>query len=295
MDSSQNNPFGSFGTGGVNPGGFSSPMTGGASDDIVLTNNVPNKSKKGLIIGIIVGVLIVVGLVVGFLVMQKPGKINTSDILKNNFNHYMNYLLYGIDSTEGLVGEYNVENGAEIYGVLSEEHTKMVPYAAKLGEYWDEFYNSVNDFVVEEMTRDDYNNRVKFVITYLNNSLKLTDEEAVFEIVSNSGVDAANNTVNDYFSKFEQFDFEEARNFIDSGKVYYSGVVKMSEALLNAGCMSDGENAKPCDEEAILGESEEYAELGDHYADMSNAVDDIVGYLIENGWKINTELNRGNE
>ena len=89
MDSSQNNPFGSFTSGGAGPSGFSAPVSSGAGDDIILSGAAQKRSNKKLIIGIVVGVVLLIGAVVGFLMMQ--GNKSLGSDARSSFNNYVNY------------------------------------------------------------------------------------------------------------------------------------------------------------------------------------------------------------
>ena len=97
MDSSQNNPFGSFSSGGAGPSGFSASASNGAGDDIILSGATQKKTNKKLIIGIVAGVVLLIGAVVGFLMMQN-GMHNASNTTKEKFYKYANYVLYNQDS-----------------------------------------------------------------------------------------------------------------------------------------------------------------------------------------------------
>ena len=291
MDSSQNNPFNSFSSGGTGPNGFSSPATFGTGDDIIL-NSSPKKSKKGLIIGIVIAAVVLIGIGAAYLLLRGNGTLSTSNTGKENFYRYINYLLYGEDSTTELTGEYDADATAEIYAMLSSDHKKMVPYADNLNSFWNGFSDTTNNFVLDnEVTKNDYDKRVKFIVTYFDNYVKM-NENKIEELAKTSTAENISKVLDDYFAQFEQYDFEEVKTFVKSGRLFYNSVIEMYQLMKESGCDLDGDAVgNKCDEQKIFGNSEALESLNDYSSDMNGAVYDIAKYLVENGWKINAELN----
>ena len=297
MDSSQNNPFGSFSSGGAGPNGFSTPVSSGANDDIILSGSAPQKSNRKLIIGIVVGVILLIGAVAGFLMMQgKNGGLGVSESSKEKFNRYANYLLYGNDSTNALEGEYNENDGAAIYTALVEDSKIVIPYADSVGKYWDEYSSSTSNFTLSnDVTRDDYDKRVQFMVLFLKSSIKMNPDK-IAELAETSTKADINKALDAYFDGFKQFDFGEAMAFVTFGRQYYEGRAELLMMLQDAGCISSGDdnNTQPtCSEQVLTESNDKGEEVVNNYVKMNEQIKNIVKYLVENVWQINGRLNGG--
>lgn len=297
MDSSQNNPFGSFSSGGAGPSGFSAPVSSGAGDDIILSGTTPKKSNMKLIIGIVVGVILLIGAVAGFLMMQgKKGGSGASETSKEEFNRYANYLLYGEESSVELKGQDGAEDTAKVFSILDEDSKVMIPYGEKMKTYWGDFYGGIDQFELDNgVTRDAYNERVGFVADYFRNSLKI-DTTKIINLMKTEKFEQVSQEVKNYFALFDKYNFDEAKEYVEKGSNYYNGLISLMQSAKNMGCDLSSESSETtttCDEEALLNSNESYKDMDKNYAEMDTAVYNVTQYLVANGWKINSFLNGG--
>ena len=283
-----NPSFNSFGSNG--PIGASVPVSSGA-DDIVLAPE--KKSSKRKLITLVV-VLTVVVVAIAFFVLRNSGSASFSNDAKLIFNSYINYLLYGDDSNTMVEGEYDNDRGEELFIMLEAAPDQAKSYADNLSVLWDDFVSKTNDFSFGDgISRDDYGKRVKFIASYLTNKSKVNEED-IIKLAQNN----AKKTLVDYFGLYQQYDFGEAREYVENGQLYFNGVIETMNAIKNSGCNyeeENGGNEVECSEEEIFADNVEYDNLSNYYSNMNKSINSIADYLVINGWKINAQLNGGLE
>ena len=170
----------------------------------------------------------------------------------------------------------------------------MIPYGEKLKVHWDGFYGGVGSFELDDnVTLDDYNERVGFVTDYLRNNLKMSTTK-ILDSTKSKTLETISQEVKDYFALFEKYDFDEAKTFVEKGLNYYNKLISLIRAAKGAGCdLFDESNeiATTCNEEVVFSGDESYRELDIYFAEMDESVYNAVQYLIVNAWKINSFLN----
>ncbi len=156
MDPSNNNSFGSFGS-----GANARPIVLSGSGDVVLPmsrNDNGKRRKRGLIIVGIILVLVAAGLGVTALIMNLPRNESTVTETGNyvdDFNIFANYVVNGEKKTEKLDGEYDRN---KIYYIdemsIDETSANESGYFAELKNLWNTFYEDYS--VTEDAKNENY-------------------------------------------------------------------------------------------------------------------------------------------
>ncbi|MBR0465650.1 hypothetical protein IJJ02_02600 [Candidatus Saccharibacteria bacterium] len=295
MDPSYSSPAPSAGAGGqpqqtvFGAGDMQAPVSSGTGDIVLAPEK---KSRKGVVIALIVGLLIIGGIFAAiFLMRGGGGSVNVNEDTKLAFNKYANYLLYGEDSDQALSEEYEGDEEKGIYAMLGAESDQAKPYADTLNALWDDFTDRTNNFSFgnDGLVRDDYGERVKFISVYLINNSKL-DEEKIMTLAQTD----ASKTVDDYFKLYQGFNFEEAKEYVENGRLYFENLVRIMEIIKGLGCYSNEEGINDngnCNEEAIFNDDEEYKNLDAYYLNMDRAIYDVADYLVIDSREISKLLN----
>ena len=246
MDSSQNNPFGRFSSGGAGPSGFSAPVSSGAGDDIILSGAAQKRSNKKLIIGIVVGVVLLIGAVVGFLMMQ--GNKSLGSDARSSFNNYVNYLLYGEASSDDLQGEYDESNYYKIDEMIGESTSKRTTFVAKANELLKAFITSSektqeDDFLSE---LDYYHNQFEFV--RLLSKQSDISESTLEERIENDSVEVLKKVVTDHYSEMKNSNQESIKEYANYMSDYYNTYIDYLAKMKAAGCFSSVNDEGVCAE-----------------------------------------------
>ena len=287
MDSSQNNPFGSFSSGGVGPGGFSSSPVMSASDDIVLASPQNNKSKQKMII-IGVAVLAVLALA-GFVLWLINGRgVNISGSDKESFYRYANYVLYEIDSTEALQGEFNEDTYYAIDGLDEMSESKRKAFLLTAESYLDEFEENLGN-VRDNTFLDEFSQyKEDFLLTkMLNTSSTLSDAEFInqyFSLDENS----LDKWIDKRFSDYTESSYQSVKEFGKKGVEYYEFYADLLDSLREEGCISAANEFLEC-EDSDNAESE--GELFDLRYELDEIQSMASQHLIEGCFTISQMLN----
>lgn len=241
------------------------PISSPATDEVVFRGGGEKRSYKKLIIAIIliVAILALGGIaVVKFLMPADGGGISFGSNTKSSFNKYANYLLYGEDSINALEGNYDENSGAKIFDILEMSSDTRKEYSDKLSELWNNFLKGTDNFTLKNgVTRDDYGERVAFIVTYFKNGEQAEHDRSV--ALARKDEEEAAQIMDDYFTLYNGFDFEDARNYVANGQLLYGSDV-------------DNEN-----------------DMMEYSAKVSSAIRNTMQYLVENVWEINEYLNGG--
>ena len=259
------------------------------SGDVILA---PEKKshKKWIIIGSLVLVFIVV-LVVVF-VIPKGNKGNVNGDGKSAYNRYANYLVYGNDSTEKLEGNYEDGLSNNLLRILGEESKSSSTFAQNMETLWGDFIKKSSDFTVEgDLTRDNYKQRVDFMVTYLNNYSNM-NEERIIELAQNSADEKIEEAFDEYFALYNKYDFSDAKAYSTDGRSYFQSIVDWVKALNEAGCNSG--NVAGIEEECNMIYSDGEDKILDYSSYAEGAINNVANYLVKNAWAISKYLNGGN-
>lgn len=258
------------------------------SGDVILA---PEKKshKKWIIIGVIALVVVVV-LVVMFLIPR--GGANLKGNGKEAFNRYANYLLYGNDSTAAISGEYDEGFRSKLNKVLDDEVNSSSTFAKNIETLWGDFMGKSNNFTVsDDLTRDSYNERVGFIATYLENYSNM-DGEKLMQLVQNGSEKKVEQSINDYFSLFNNYNFDEANTYKEEGRSLYNRIVEWARSLKEAGCNTDeAMDGEECNSIYDSGENDVLNSL----SITEGAVNSVADYLVKNVWAISGQVNGGNK
>lgn len=216
MSPSYDNSFGSFGTGGVNPGGGvggarpinpggnmmnSGPISSGTGD-IMLTSTPERKSKKGLVIGVIVVVVLilaVVGAVIAFSGSgNKANVTNQLSDLQESYNSYVNYVIFGRDSNEIVDVSEILQNDPYF---MSLDYGKRGDYIKEAGEKLKtlaEYYDQYNETMAKQADNggtknDEEGDETEAVEEDIEEEADGTDIEAVEESEAENYVETIKN------------------------------------------------------------------------------------------------------
>ncbi len=287
MDSSQNNPFGSFSSGGAGPSGFSAPVSSGAGDDIILSGAAQKRSNKKLIIGIVVGVVLLIGAVVGFLMMRRN---NVSTAVNESFYRYANYIMYGEDLDSALEGEYDDSN---IYMIDKVGGTNSNITSAEFFRKSDELLSNF-----EESIRNKSEELINYVNEYrgnfeliksINNKKNITDDDLVLKVLNNN-LDEVKKWVIEEYSDLMKMNYDVIRRYAQAEIGYYQSFAEYLESLKSKGCFE--EEANQCEgdvDESLNQKMMEYNE------EASGIERDARQNLLKGCWKIDEMINGGSE
>ena len=252
---------------------------------IKLVNDEPRSNKKWLFIVLgILGVLVVIGSIV-VVVMNATRQSNPIDNLsaEASFNQFANYILYGVDSTAPLEGEFDYWQDYK----LDEEVAK-----SPIDEGWWEKAKILLERVVEkypvvelpdsdETTAEQENtsNLSAFVHNYQQEFLNLyhfmqissiTNDELTKKF-SSEGFAAVQSYIDEQFSIFNNpntinsseddtaannLDNDNSPDYIDYKKQYFSDVLGVLQLYDSYGCVVDGALADECVQNAQFNDDE---------------------------------------
>lgn len=270
MEASNDNGFGSLGTGGMNPRvgsagtndvtlmngsgmmavGSSAPTNAPISSDngdIVLGGD-GRKSKKWWAIGIIVVVLLV-ALGIVFIIMNISGGRKETKGLKESFNRFANYTLSGheldtqIDPEIDLDGNYylnnNEDNKAEMYSrvedlflVFKEQYFRSdISKTAQQSEYYDDIVNAEEDLAV-------FMSKVY--------TKDLPSEQDLMASYAINGRDTTIEKFNNYYSLDVLNNNRYAVDFHNHYKEWLDNSLNMLDIYNASGCINDKEIFVAC-------------------------------------------------
>ncbi len=273
MDSSQNNPFGSFSSGGVGPGGFSSSPMMGASDDIMLAP-APNKSKQKLTI-IVVIVLIILALA-GFVLWLVKGRgPNVSGAGKESFYKYANYVLYESDSTEVLQGEFDEDTYYAMNGLDAMSDSKRKAFLLTAESYLDEFEEYLEKVRDNDFLNEFSQYKEDFLLAKMTNTTTVLDNAeflSQYFSLNESGLDK---WISKRFTDFTDSEYQSIKEFGEKGVEYYELYADYLNNLRDEGCIGAQNEFLECeDSDNVEQESELY--------DLRYELDEIQSMASQN-------------
>ena len=288
MDSSQNNPFGSFSSGGVGPGAFSSSPMMGASDDIVLASPPQNRSKQKITIIVLV-VLVVLALVgcVLWLIGKNRGP-NVSGIGKENFYKYANYVLYEKDSSEVLKDEYDKEEYYAMEGLSEMNESKRKAFLLTSENYLNDFENNLEK-VTDKTFLDEFSlYKESFVLVKMVNTTPALDDAGFINQYFILNENDLGKWVDDKFSEYINSKYELVKQYGENGVKYYELYADYLDGLKEEGCIGAQNEFLECEDSETAGiESDLY--------DVRYGLDEIesaaVDKVVEGCFTISDMLN----
>lgn len=297
MDPTLNSSFGSFGTGGVSSGGFSS-LVGSGNGDVVISSGTEQKrgKKKWMIVGIGAAVLLVViGVVV--LIATRGPRLEVSGTAYDAFNRYANYFLYGEDSDAEIEGEYD-EDGSyqvdEMYVADNEERNAFWNKATSLLDDFEmELDNEEGDNDGELMAAaGDY--REEFELMKLTFMSEIVDEAEFYNKTIALGSAEAKAWVEPRFALFTNSEYELVNNYGQAAIEHYQVLADYYEKAKELGCLvENGVN-----EECLNGDNEELVNLDTEvmlaYDEMDYILGEVDSNVVEGCWEL-PKLMRGED
>lgn len=288
MDSSQNNPFGSFSSGGVGPSGFSAPVSSSAGGDIILAPSTPNKSKQKLIIGAVI-VLIVLALVgFVFMMMRKGGAPNVSNTGKESFYRYANYILYDEDSTNALEGEFDDDEYYTLESLDEMNNSGRKAFLLKAENLLNDFGGYL-DRVGEGEFKDKFSQyRAEFELTKMINTVPgLNNSEFVNSYLSLSK-DDLKKWIDNRFSEYIGSNYELVKKYGENGVKYYGLYTDYLDGLKAEGCIDEQNEFVECED---AGDSELESEMEYLRYEMDDAQSMAMENVVKDCFVISKMLN----
>ena len=275
MDSSQNNPFGSFSSGGVGPSGFSAPVSSGAGGDIVLAPSAPNKSKQKLIIGVVI-VLIVLALV-GFVFMltRKGGAPNVSNTGKESFYRYANYVLYDEDSTSALEGEFDDNEYYALEDLDEMNNSEKKAFLLKAENLLNDFDNYLDKVGEGEFKNKFSEYRAEFELTKMINTVPGLNNSEFLNNYFSLDKDGLKKWIENRFSEYTNSGYELVKGYGENGVKYYGLYTDYMDELKAEGCVNEYNEFDICEEGSG-------SELESEMEDLRYEMDDAESVAMEN-------------
>lgn len=244
MNPSYDNSFDSFGAGGAVPGGFSSSPAGG---DIVLGGTPKKKSKKFLIIAVIVGfaVLVLIGIV---MMLQNNTSVNLSANSKEDFYAYANYLLYRVDSTADIVGDYDVSEVYALNEVEGMNSSTKKAFFLNAEERLNKFESSLDGNVAQSF-RDRVNKyKESFVLAKMTLTLPTLDNSEFINAYLTYDANDLRSWINSRFSEFTKSNYALVKTFGEKAIEYYTVYATYLDEAKIAGCINETNQIVDCEE-----------------------------------------------
>ena len=308
MDSSQNNPFGSFSSGGAGPSGFSASASNGAGDDIILSGAAQKRSNKKLIIGIVVGVVLLIGAVVGFLMMQN-GMHNASNTTKEKFYKYANYVLYNQDSNTKLDGAYDenslyaiteIKKGVNDLSLITTDDSdntdadlvSATVFFDNAEVLWNNFYESLDKKDSDLMSMvDEYKNTYELFksIVMIEDSIIYGDAARRLEEVGENGFD---DWVESRYYNFVNSNSAAIREYGEKATQYYLLYKNNYPGIENAECTVRDDEKVACIDGNFDSVANMIIGLQSELIEVKNDTKEKVASLL---WAIADELNGENQ
>ncbi len=198
---------GVFGQAGANPGqanaifgqgniGSAAPI-GSATSDVVIGGGAQQKPKKALVIGAIAAaVLIVAGLIMGVMFGQggggsgDSGQVSSAD-QKTLFNSYVNYVMFGEDSSEDLTEERASEYRAYFESLVNDGDA-LIKYTLEANKKFGDFKTSYSGGEYGDhalLSLDDYFQRfpsaMPITVKEMSDLFKQSGRESVESLIDN--------------------------------------------------------------------------------------------------------------
>lgn len=288
MDSSQNNPFGSFSSGGVGPGAFSSSPMMGHSDDIVLASPPQNKSKQKITIIVLV-VLIVLALVgcVLWLIGKNRGP-NVSGIGKENFYKYANYVLYEKDSTEALNAEYDNEEYYAMEGLSEMNESKRKAFLLTSENLLNDFENNLEK-VTDKTFLDEFSSyKESFVLVKMINTTPGLDDAGFVNQYFSLDESSLDKWVENKFSDYTNSKYELVKEYGEKGIEYYGLYVDFLDGLREEGCINAQNEFLECEDSEV---AETESDLYDMRYELDETESTAIDKVVEGCFTISDMLN----
>ncbi|MBR3132405.1 hypothetical protein IKG33_03300 [Candidatus Saccharibacteria bacterium] len=231
MNPSYDNGFGGFSSGGIASGGGAMPINSGTGDIVLNSGASKEKSKKWLVIGCIAVVLIIAIVLMLLSTFKGNGTEDELNIsVKEAFNKYGNYLLYGNDSTEEIVKDDDLDIYSTEFFFDSMDSEQLTI----LKNHYDEYYRDHELFDNNEMY--EYNETFEFYYNYLKDGeISIDDIAALYDGHSNSTQEKINHMIDAYIEKTpEMIKYKELK------KRQTELLLKKVSYYSENGCLDDG-------------------------------------------------------
>lgn len=283
---------GNMPVGGNVPVGGNMVPTPSVTGDIVLSTE-PKKKKTGIIVLLILVVLaIVTG--VGYVIwtnVSGGGGGKTAPVgVKEAFNRYANYFVYGEESTEPI--------GAESFDAVEEsyfeEQTKTlsaerVEYFDNTETYFKNFYDVYSKTLSDDQDQgkdvlamlDDYGERLNLVADYYKGN-DVTRPMVVEEYVSN-GESSAKTLINDTLARYKDIGDIYGMNYYNVALERANEMLDLVKIYESNGCIKEGSLDYDC-AFAIQGQEIDALKLSisDGYYDMMAIIRNSI-YDLQSG------------
>ena len=204
----------------------------------------PDAGKKKRTWAIIAGVgflILAVALAVVAVVIN-GGRREVSGNIRETFNRYANYVLYGNDSMED-VADYDEEKSTVLEAKITDSN-----YLNEAVDLYTAFYNKTADETTEAISGIELGN-VNDWYGYLigRQNIKIMDMMEMFKVFLNDGVNAAREYANGFYN-------EESDNYLIQLEQSYrvtrvNDQLRLWEIYRDAGCYSSGKVEQICIEE----------------------------------------------
>lgn len=309
MDPSQNNSFDNGAQGGapiISSGDQGSsfgamPVSSGVSNgtgDIILNGGGEKKSKKGVIVGVVVAVVLaVVGVGIWFLIQNLTG--NGMTAIRNSFNEFANYFLYGTESAQDIEGTYQY---GDSYWLADGGHTdeQIAEHFRTAEEKYQKFYKAYTEYTAkhanavsaETKTKvDEYYNNLD-LLNYLHKypNLSANDILNAYSEVS----DEIDGAITEYYGEFLKSTVQNTRDYADE---YISNIYSLIGAFRtyeNNGCFNNGVVARRCLQDTtndlIIEANKQYNDFLAFYKTRAELDREISISVYQDIWLISREL-----
>ena len=236
MDPSYNNSFG-----GNNLGANPTPLPPSDQGDIILTPT-PGSNKKPKTALIILAVFIIIALFAGiaYLILNRGsgGQVSQND-LKESFNSYANYVLYGKESTENLTEIPDAGFAPYFEELNSDERTQYVAAATeKYDKFTSLYYAEGRD--TDDLT--DTNPLQDYFQDYPR--VKFLDEEDVLNLYNKYGKSEATQMIKN------NYNITDVSNnmavYIDDSEKLSDTYLEIVSNIDSAGCLKEGAVIEGC-------------------------------------------------
>lgn len=262
------------------------------SGDIVLNNSEAKNNKKPFIIlGIVVLIAIVVIAVIVSLLSNTGKKSPSITSAEGKFNQYANYILYGADGTvlEGEYDEYkSYKLSQEFY---SDTYNEQFWQSAEekldttTGEYaaLEDKNQGLSDFL------ENYQASFHFLSAYRQAMSNEPTSEQVVETVLNSGTEAAQKMVDDFYAALPNHTSGYGDEYIEKRRGQYNGIIRLVEIYKKYSCM----NGIDINESCVISSEEENQEIpglqetiAQNREDAAYTLQKLLDSLMGDCWKI---------
>ena len=236
------------------PVGNVAPLMNTGDSQLIFTNSgsgnnvlgIRKKKNKIIMISLaVMGILLFVVLLC-FLLMNVLGNSNQNASVKNSFNRYANYFIYGENESNDLAATYS--NPDDSYFIRNAGAWESPEYLSTFNDLFNTFYNEYSGSIINDSDlsnwANNYAREVSLVVKYYNAGLPFLRE--VLDKYAIGGEVAAKNEALNNLQSYKDIGKFSGVDFYDESIQLVDKYLKQASIYDEMGCITNGEMNYSC-------------------------------------------------